>query len=263
MKLKTEATQVAQRTAALLRSDRRTPAATVEPIWYRVVLSNPPSHQILPRLRQLETQLEQDRFRYTREAKTGAGFYVTRNKQRYNTNAKHLYRLPKLSYEEDRIRHLFYTNHPWELARPRNAIENEGAVPLARLDWSTIYQPTHPLSGESVVQRTLWLAKQPEYKSKHGSDWFSAFEQARVEFYRLRMREFTEKQLAQEEAIMMGAVMGPSAWESYSANEQRYVEKYVAEATEASKEILARRARMTEDDSADAETDASKEASAP
>jgi len=248
MKLRTEATQVAQRTAALLRADRRTPAATVEPIWYRVVLANPPTHQILPRLRKLETQLEQDRFRYDRSSKTREGFFVTRNKQRYNTSGKHLYRLPKLGYQEDRIRHLFYTNHPWELARPRNMIENEAHTPASQLDWSTIYQDSIPLSGESVVQRTLWLAKQPEYREKHGVDWFSAYEQARVEFYRLRMREFTEKQVAQEEAVMNGAVFGPSAWESHVSTEQMYVDKYVAEATEASKEMLARRTHMTEDE---------------
>lgn len=251
MKLQTSATQVALRTANLLRAPQKgVPTPIVEPTWYRVVLSHPPTHQLLPRMRNLDKFLEQDRFRYDEtQSRNSKGFYVTRNKQKYKAAASHLYRTPKLRYTEDRIRHLFYTNHPWEMARPRNVIEN-GTPPVSSLDWSSIIQPRMRLSGESVVQRTMWLAKQPSYLSEHKSDWFSAYEQARLEFYRVRMREHAESQVAQEEALMHGAVLGPSSWDTSLAREQRYIEKYIVEASEASKELQAKRTKVMDDDSA-------------
>ena len=256
MKLQTSATQVAQRTATLLRTQRgETEGKIVEPIWYRVVLSNPPTYQLLPRLRALEVQLEQDRYRYEKDKVDSRGFYVTRNKQKYSTGGKHLYRLPKLHNEEDRIRHLFYTNHPWELARPRNMVENNNPTP-STLDWSSIVQSRMQLSGESVVQRTLWLAKQPEYKQANGSDWFHAYEQARLEFYRLRMRQQAEAQIAQEEALMHGAVFGPSVWDSYVAREQNVVDKFTQEASALSKDIQAKRSQIVEEDDSSATTSA-------
>lgn len=248
MKLQTSATQVALRTATLLRAPLKGASTPiVEPTWYRVVLSNPPTHQLLPRMRNLDKYLEQDRFRYDEaQSKNSKGFYVTRNKQKYSSAASHLYRIPKLEYAEDRIRHLFYTNHPWEMARPRNVIENS-TPPASSLDWSSIVQTQMRLSGESVVQRTMWLAKQPAYKSEHGSDWFSAYEQARLEFYRVRMREHAESQVAQEEAIMHGAVFGPSSWDTSLAREQQYIDKFIVEASEASKELQAKRAQVMDD----------------
>lgn len=52
-----------------------------------------------------------------------------------------------LEYEEDRLRKEFYSDHPWELARPRIVLENDGKDGQ-RCDWSRIQQRGRPLNGE-------------------------------------------------------------------------------------------------------------------
>lgn len=53
----------------------------------------------------------------------------------------------QLEYEEDRLRKEFYSDHPWELARPRIMLENDGKDGL-RCNWSRIQQRGRPLNGE-------------------------------------------------------------------------------------------------------------------
>lgn len=50
-------------------------------------------------------------------------------------------------YEEDALRTAFFKDHPWELARPRTMLENDGKDGQ-RCDWSHIQQPGRPLNGE-------------------------------------------------------------------------------------------------------------------
>ena len=45
------------------------------------------------------------------------------------------------------IRRKFYTQHPWELARPKVVVEEDGAD-YARWDWSKMEQIEKPLDGE-------------------------------------------------------------------------------------------------------------------
>jgi small subunit ribosomal protein S23 len=52
-----------------------------------------------------------------------------------------------IQYEEDRLRCEFYGDHPWELARPRIILENDGKDGQ-RCDWSRIQQTGRPLNGE-------------------------------------------------------------------------------------------------------------------
>ena len=52
-----------------------------------------------------------------------------------------------IEYEEDRLRREFYGDHPWELARPRVVLENDGKDGQ-RCDWSRIQQLGRPLNGE-------------------------------------------------------------------------------------------------------------------
>lgn len=53
----------------------------------------------------------------------------------------------KLVYEEDALRKTFFSDHPWELARPRMVIENDGKD-AEKDDWSKMVQPHKKLSGE-------------------------------------------------------------------------------------------------------------------
>lgn len=50
-------------------------------------------------------------------------------------------------YEEDRLRREFYKDHPWELARPRVVLEQDGRDGQ-KCDWSQIRQKHRPLTGE-------------------------------------------------------------------------------------------------------------------
>lgn len=243
MKLQTGATQVATRTAQLMRAGRlghRSGITAIgEPTWFRVVLAHPPTHQLLPKLRQLKKWEEPDKI-------PSYGVYQTRNKKTFSTNPKHLYKLEKIRFEEDNIRKLFYTNHPWELARPRSLVENEADL-YKRRDWSSMVQPGLALCGESVVQRTLWLSEQPEYKAEHGTNWKEAYVQARLEFYRLRIREQAEADVAAEEAIMLGAILDNSAIQYGLEQEQRVIDQYIVDAEEASRQHAAQSQKAAEE----------------
>lgn len=52
-----------------------------------------------------------------------------------------------LQYEEDKLRQEFFTDHPWELARPRVILEDSGND-SKRWDWKEIEQHNKPLDGE-------------------------------------------------------------------------------------------------------------------
>lgn len=52
-----------------------------------------------------------------------------------------------ITYEEDKLRKAFYGDHPWELARPRIILEQDGKDGQ-RCDWSRIKQPGRELNGE-------------------------------------------------------------------------------------------------------------------
>lgn len=57
------------------------------------------------------------------------------------------FRPPKLVYKEDALRKTFFTDHPWELARPRMVLEDDGKD-AEKDDWSKLSQPHRKLSGE-------------------------------------------------------------------------------------------------------------------
>ena len=61
--------------------------------------------------------------------------------------ASKLFQPTKIQYREDRLRSNFFGDHPWELARPRVVLENDGKD-YERNDWSKLYQPGRPVTGE-------------------------------------------------------------------------------------------------------------------
>jgi hypothetical protein len=85
------------------------------------------------------------------------------------------YKTPEIKYKEDEIRDIFYEQHPFELHRPRQLVEEQ-------VTWNSIYgTPKVPLSGESVVQYTMELSK------KMNMDL--AYQKALGEFYKARQKQ--------------------------------------------------------------------------
>jgi len=145
-----------------------------------------------------------------------------------------------IEYEEDRLRREFYRDHPWELARPRIVLENDGKD-AQRCDWSRIQQPGRPLSGESVIQRQLWLLHNVPGMSKA-----QAYDIARKEFYALRHEEEVEQRIAREEATWTGAYFGKSALEVGMELEDKIYESWKVWATKEAETInLQRNAAYT------------------
>jgi len=52
-----------------------------------------------------------------------------------------------ITYEEDKLRKEFYSDHPWELARPRIILEQDGKDGQ-KCNWSKIQQPGRQLNAE-------------------------------------------------------------------------------------------------------------------
>ncbi|OQN99007.1 hypothetical protein B0A48_14868 [Cryoendolithus antarcticus] len=135
----------------------------------------------------------------------------------------------KLGYEEDRLRWEYFNDHPWELARPRVVLENDGRD-HEKWDWShALCQPetrdvgeagvnawmrmqqrsqaSRPLNGEAVVQRQMWLMRHEDMSEA------KAYDAARKELYRARHLQETEQRVAKEEALHYGAYFGKSPLE--------------------------------------------------
>ncbi|KAK1962317.1 37S ribosomal protein Rsm25 [Colletotrichum eremochloae] len=115
-----------------------------------------------------------------------------------------IYKPPRIIHEEDSLRATFYRDHPWELARPRMVLETDGKD-ARRCNWAKgLRQHGQPLTGESVVQRQLWLMHNANLTRNQ------AYDVARKEFYALRQEEEIEKRVAREEARHVGAYFGKS-----------------------------------------------------
>ncbi|KAH7356721.1 mitochondrial ribosomal protein S25 [Rhexocercosporidium sp. MPI-PUGE-AT-0058] len=173
------------------------------PPWFKTIGSIPPS-EILTR-----TQPVQHR-------------EVTR-KSKIRKPSK-MFRPQPIVYEEDKLRLEFYGDHPWELARPRIVLENDGKDGQ-KCDWSRIQQPGRQLNGESVVQRQLWLINNTGLSSSQ------AYDQARKEFYALRHEEEVERKVQHEEALWTGAYFGKGAIEVGMELEDKAYESWKAWAT--------------------------------
>ncbi|KAI9790947.1 MAG: mitochondrial ribosomal small subunit component [Candelina submexicana] len=116
-----------------------------------------------------------------------------------------LFQPQRIWYREDHLRNNFFGDHPWELARPRVVLEDDGRDGQ-RNDWKEMNQSQRHLDGESVVQRQLWLLE-----NVNGMTAAKAYDQARREFYALRHSEDIERRIAKEEAISTGAYFGKTA----------------------------------------------------
>ncbi|SCU90851.1 LAMI_0E03840g1_1 [Lachancea mirantina] len=237
MRTQTNAVNILERTSSYLRAGllRQTPA------WYEVVAFVPPSKRFerSPKLvnpSTLESRAMLNPLRAELNAETG--FFETKNTKSSRKVTRSLYRAPKLKFTEDKLRQLFYEQHPWELSRPKMLVENTGTE---NYDWSHIQQLGKPLDGESVVQRTLFLLQIKQHASL-----LDAYDQARFEFYRLRMQQEIQDQVAQEEAEMFGSVFGPSAIEFGLEKEQKVIQTWKKRAIQQSELISARTSNPSE-----------------
>ena len=96
------------------------------PPWYTTIGSIPPG-EIMTRMQPVQHREPNQKSRVKKPSK--------------------MFKPQRIEYEEDRLRHEFYRDHPWELARPRIILENAGKDGQ-RCDWSRIQQPGRPLNGE-------------------------------------------------------------------------------------------------------------------
>lgn len=246
MKIQDKATSVLQRTAHLLRAQKsssyRAATEVAEPVWFRVVAQNPPTQNFAHKAHNLEKyQARALREQApSLEPSPASGLYATRTFNKRSSTPRHLFIPHSIDYFEDKIRALFYEQHPWELARPKLVVETDGKD-ASRVDWSRLDQTAKKLDGESVVQRTLHLLNTvPKYKD--ADSWLPAYDHARLEYYRLRIRHDTRTQVAMEEASMFGAVFGKSELERGFEKEQHYIDKWSKEAIEETKIKMARMA---------------------
>ncbi|KAK3371782.1 putative 37S ribosomal protein [Lasiosphaeria ovina] len=141
-----------------------------------------------------------------------------------DTNARrphNVYRPTKIVYPEDQMRYQFYKDHPWELARPKLLLEHDGKDGRHR-DWSKgLRQPGMALSGESVVQRQLWLLE-----NTPGMSVAEAYDAARHEFYKLRQQEDIARRIAVEEARYVGAYFGKGPIQVSMINEDKAYDEW-------------------------------------
>ncbi|KAF9778800.1 hypothetical protein IL306_003177 [Fusarium sp. DS 682] len=136
------------------------------------------------------------------------------------TKPKNIFRPQRIYFPEDRLRQIFYRDHPWELARPRVILELDGKD-YQHCDWSKgLRQPNIPLTGECVVQRQLWLIENEGLEEK------KAYDITRREFYRLRQEEEIEKRVALEEAKHVGAYFGKTRIDVSHGLEDREFENW-------------------------------------
>lgn len=230
MKPQTKAVNVLEKTSEYLKAG----LLKKQPAWYHVVGAHPPKKNFIRQARLVNPSSEQSIKEPEAKKRFKRGkMYDTRVKE----VKKDIYNIPKLRFVEDELRNLFYSQHPWELARPRILLENTGED-SKKQDWSSLIQLNKQLDGESVVQRAIYLMN--ENKDNKDYQLLNAYETARYEFYRLRIEEEIEQQVSKEENEMYGAGFRTSPMEHGIAVEQRYIDDWKTQAVEATKVLDAR-----------------------
>ncbi|KAG7666101.1 RSM25 [[Candida] subhashii] len=198
------------------------------PCWIDVVAKHPPEINLTKVPRKFTdkteyvdpaTMLENDAI----NPKTGSFKTRVTRPERSNKH-KYTHRVPKLEFLEDQLRDVFYHHHPWELARPKTLIEN------GRMNnngnWSRLLQLGQPLDGECVVQRTLYILKNEVDKDGNKYSLFDAYDKARFEYYKLRMREEMESHVAREESTMYGGIHVNSVMDAGLKHEQEAIDRW-------------------------------------
>jgi small subunit ribosomal protein S23 len=125
--------RVYQTATQFLETQKSTAGGPLIPPWYNTIGSIPPS-EILTRIPSIQ---HRDKVQNRRVRKPSKMF------------------IPQpITYEEDKLRKEFYSDHPWELARPRIILEQDGKDEQ-KCDWSKIQQPGRQLNAERYFFRFL------------------------------------------------------------------------------------------------------------
>lgn len=107
------------------------PEKLLRPAWFPIITDFPPS---APLVRTPAVQHRQP-------ARPGP---------RATRKASRMFMPQRITHPEDQLRRDFFGDHPWELARPRVLLEDDGRDAL-RWDWSLARQPGRPVDGERLV----------------------------------------------------------------------------------------------------------------
>lgn len=241
------AKDIVPRTSEYLRSELVGEA----PSWYRVLAFHPPlsakTKKIRPEVMKKSKEQELATLERIKTHSKDSVYYKTRYKpHQLKTN---FYSPQKLHFVEDELRDLFYKQHPWELADPKSMIENENDIDIGAMDWSHMKQYTKKLDGESVVQRTLYLT------NEKGLSMLDAYEQAKFEYYRLKIEEETEQGVATEQSEMYGAVYGKSMIDHGFEKEMKVLSKWKEDALKLTSVLEAKVASMKTDSSVGVEAE--------
>lgn len=102
---------------------------TAKPPWYETIANNTPP-QILVRTQPVQH---------------------TGHKHATKKRSK-LFRPQTIHYPEDDLRKEFFSDHPWELARPRVILEDSGTE-YQEKTWESVRPEGNELSGEKYVDR--------------------------------------------------------------------------------------------------------------
>jgi len=113
---------VARRAKRMIEAGR----IRVEPVWYRPVINTPPMAD------------------FTKKP-------APAHQGRIRTKQTDIFQLQQIARgQEQHFRRMFYKQHPWELARPRILVEEDGADHVKQ-DWSRIEQVGKALDGERYL----------------------------------------------------------------------------------------------------------------
>lgn len=248
------ANQVLQRTSEYLGSG----LVSTQPAWYKALAFNSPKLAFNKKIRMEtlgKTKAEEVSSLKDIDEKLSNGFYVTRLKASKKADVKSLLASQKLRFLEDDLRQLFYKQHPWELADPKLLIENEANLGNRNCDWSHMRQYGKKLDGESVVQRTLFL------KENSDMSLIEAYEEAKYEYYRLKIQDETEMNIAREESEMFGAIYPQTMIEQGFEKESEVLQKWAADAVKQTDIMSAKTSNKDSSATASADINATTEQS--
>jgi small subunit ribosomal protein S23 len=114
-------------TATLAIESQSSSIKAYPPPWYKTIGSIPPG-EILTRVPPVGDETQNCRIR----------------------KPSKMFMPQQLTYEEDKLRQTFYGDHPWELARPRIIVEQDGKDGQ-KCDWSRLSQPGRQLNAERYL----------------------------------------------------------------------------------------------------------------